>query len=103
MFTFATILTLISFTKETTFNIFDIYSQCDNSMAIGVCRNYIIYGLVDAASIFYCINKKLTTGDYLSVQNQINLAQKQVLSNKRLIHQLMLMMFVLIHFLPNSK
>lgn len=79
--TLATIATLGTFAQCGTYNILDIYSDCDNSITLGVCRNYIVYGLVDAASLFYCINGQLTNGDFLSVQNQINLAQKQVPEN----------------------
>ena len=67
-----------SLSADSTFNVLDYYPNCDNNIRIGVCRNYIIYGLVDAASMFYCINNHITGGDYLSVQNQINLAQDEV-------------------------
>lgn len=72
------ILSLASVAQGSTYNILDFYSDCDSSLTLGVCRNYIVYGLVDAASLFYCINSKLSGGDYLSVQNQLNLAQQQV-------------------------
>ena len=72
------LLLISSFKANYTFNVLDSYPQCDNSLKIGVCRNYIIYGLTDAASMFLCINKMIKGGDILSVQNQINLAQNKV-------------------------
>lgn len=61
-----------------TFNILNIYPQCDNPIRIGVCRNYVVYGLVNAASMYLCIKGTIKGTEYLSVQNQINLLQNDV-------------------------
>lgn len=79
---------LSALNANSTFNILDSYPQCDNPIRIGVCRNYIIYGLVDAASLFFCIKAQIKSTDYLSVQNQLNLAQNQVIFLKILINSL---------------
>lgn len=71
------LLSILSFT--TAFNILDMYPDCDNNFKIGICRNYVVYGLVDAATLYQCINGNIGGNDVLSVQNIINLNQNKVI------------------------
>jgi hypothetical protein len=69
-------LTIIS--QTTAFSILDYNPECDNYLKVGVCRNYIVYGLIDAASLYFCINGQINPTDLMSVQNIINLNQNEV-------------------------
>lgn len=73
-----TLIALAIINQTAGFSILDYNPECDNYLKVGVCRDYIVYGLIDAASLYFCINGQINPTDLMSVQNIINLNQHEV-------------------------